>query len=511
MSTSEDSIPKILERDLIKEQSTALFHLSHLDKDREIKIGKDTKDGEEVTATPRISDIKSKAQESLSPEEFLALQQDFKLYLKTEKLPMGLTSENALNLFLQGYLSEEERQKLAEDSFSHQKLSTALSPRTQKRGLTFVWEKVKSSITTSYEEILKIENPPWDAKGNMEAQEAMLANGNIVEVMDMREYLKLKNKIAKFAGEVYIVFLHNGTKAVWKPRDGDIVNSAVSEVAAYKASLWLKKYSGRHLVPPTVIKTYRGRTGSLQWFVESNLDLWVEKDRVLGFSGLSNDDLSNGAAFIHVFGQWDVHPGNYMMMQDGDKGKDVQLALIDNEGIANRKFSRSIKERPYIRIAYGEIEDAPPQFVTVQNPKKEELQKAWSSFGMAPRQFDNLYLTLTGNGTRKADYMLWKNGLWVQYHQQNKEAFPNYVDNYPEWLEKAYNDLDLKILKEIFSQGIEALPRYFDESFFQDILLRREQLQAEIAIQKVVQKSDVASISMDAGAPIIRLHSPPLL
>lgn len=444
----------------------------------------------DADSTPKLSDITTSQDDFLSKTEFSNFLIKFKNYLETGTLPNGLKDETALNLYIQGYLSEDQRQALTDESIKYQKLNADSNPHTKNRGFVVVWEKVKPTLTTSCQKILTQVNPPWNVKENMktlETLENMLNKGVFEEVMNMREYLQAKNKIAKFAGEVYIVLLDNGIKAVWKPRDGDHINSAVAEVVAYQASKWLEKYSGRHLVPPTIIKTFRGRTGSLQYFVESDFDLWLEKDRSTVNSRLSKDNFANAAAFIHVLGQWDAHPGNRMATIDDNN--EVQITLIDNEGIANRKYSPSITERPYVRVAYGTLPQGTPLFITLKNPKKDEIQKAWAPFSLGEKRLNNLYQILSGNGERDANFMLWNNGLWLQYHQRNKDAFPNHVDYYPFWLQTAYEDLTPDVLKSIFALGLEAIPRFFNDAFFQDILSRKKQLLDAIKMQNSSRKT----------------------
>jgi len=327
---------------------------------------------------------------------------------------------------------------------------------------------------------LTAKNPPWNNQEGMENHEKQLQEGNIQEAMDMREYLTLKKKIAHFAGEVYLVLLDNGVKAVWKPRKAEELDSAFSEVAAFKASQFLAEYTRCHLVPATVMKDYNGRSGSLQWFVESDLDLWIDLDRDRAYAGLKRANLAYGAAFIHVLGQWDTHPGNQIMFFDSN-GSTV-LALIDNECIVNRKYSRSISERAFTRIAYSdELEmqgnfDKAPASLTLKNPSQQAINEALKPFNLPDKQLKGLYEIITDKGVSDLNYIIWKNSLWVQYHQNNKKAFPNFVPDTPAWVTEVYSQLTMDSLRNIFALGVRAFPEHFNQDFFEDILARRDQL-----------------------------------
>lgn len=360
--------------------------------------------------------------------------------------------------------------------------------------LTVLWDKAKESIITPCKQLLLQENPPWEVKGNMEAMEAALNSGTFVEIMDIRKYLTQKDKTARFNGEVYIVLLDNGIKAVFKPREGDAIAASYAEISAYQASKWLAQHTGRHLVPPTVLKTHRGRTGSLQWFVESKFDLWIEKDRTRAFAALSKDDIANGACFTHVFGQWDAHPGNHLISQD--KMGQTILAMIDNEGIGNRQHSTDIKNRPFVRIAYAEVPEGDPIIKNLSSTPKDELRNLWSTFKIKEKTVQFL-------STLDVDYMIWENGLWIRYHQNNPNAFPNYTDHYPKWLIEAYQQLNEVSIRQIFDDAIKAVPQRFNEWFLSDVLLRSKQMLNYIRDHIATPLDAAAEVGASGGCSIM--------
>lgn len=360
-----------------------------------------------------------------------------------------------------------------------------------------------------HQNLLEAINPPWVNNREMDTLEEQLLSATIIDIMDMRDYLNIKNKTACFAGEVYIVLLSNGIKAVWKPRDTDGMHSAYAEVAGFKASQWLAKYSGWHLVSPTIMKEYNERIGSLQWFVESRLDLWIDNQRQQGYSLLKEDDLAFGAAFIHVFGQWDIHPGNYLMPNNRENS--VMLVFIDLEGIGNRKYSRSIEERPFVRISFNvAMDDAvsseAPIFLILKKPTFLELKHAWQEFELPDTRLSNIHENIATNGTQDISYMIWRGNLWLQFHRKNLKAFPKHVPTYPEHVIKAYEQLDLKVLKDIFSLGIQNLPHHFNDSFLSDIINRKRQLLIADRSHKKAEENSVMLYSFNADpSPELRL------
>ncbi len=347
-------------------------------------------------------------------------------------------------------------------------------------------EKSQSIISQNFQHVFTADNHLLYLTLDCDQLANRMETGEIVEVMDMREYLKLQNKIAKFAGEVYLVCIENTNevggkeycKAVFKPRDPGAMEGPYAEIAAFQASRFLSKYTGKHLVPPTILKEYCGRIGSLQWYVESSLDLWKEKDFSRAYQDLNPEDLANGAAFVHVLGQWDTHPGNQIMPYNAAGA--LQLALIDNEGICNFKYSRSMMERPFVRIAYQEkassISTKHHTIQTLKTPTLEALTEAFKIFDFDEPRLKNLHEFLSCRGKQDMDYMIHKNFLWVQYHRYNSAAFPNHVKTYPRSIDTAYFALDMNALKRIFELGCKACPDRFNDKFFKDILARRDQL-----------------------------------
>ena len=101
-----------------------------------------------------------------------------------------------------------------------------------------------------------------------------LSHDKIIKKEPMGSFLEAQGKKTDFGGEVFLVHFENGMKGVFKPSKNDSKDelpAAHIEVAAYQTSIYL----GFPFVPPTVLRTIDGETGSLQLFVSTAIDLLV--------------------------------------------------------------------------------------------------------------------------------------------------------------------------------------------------------------------------------------------
>ncbi|MDR0296904.1 MAG: hypothetical protein LBH67_02925 [Rickettsia sp.] len=96
----------------------------------------------------------------------------------------------------------------------------------------------------------------------------LLKTSKVQHIKPMREFLMEKGKKIEFSGEVYLVTLDNQLKAVFKKLPVDDLGDAQAEVAAYQASLIL----GFPYAPPTVMRKINGMTGSLQLYIDTEID-----------------------------------------------------------------------------------------------------------------------------------------------------------------------------------------------------------------------------------------------
>jgi phage gp29-like protein len=135
--------------------------------------------------------------------------------------------------------------------------------------------------------------------------------------------------------ESTIVNLKGGTKAVFKPQDGEApgIRSQIPDGTHYlreRAAAAVAEIGGLDdLVPSTVIRSIGGRIGSVQLFVKGAKPAAVYLP--LGGKGRQPDkafdgdrDLARAAVFDWLTGNTDRHAGNWLVRKNG------KLALIDH-------------------------------------------------------------------------------------------------------------------------------------------------------------------------------------
>jgi len=152
-----------------------------------------------------------------------------------------------------------------------------------------------------------------------------------------RVYDRLKNtdfKIVKGVDKlgqstgVYIVELPNGSKAIWKEKEGMkpvMLREKMipREVAAYEVDRML----GVNLSPPVAMREYGGKEGYLQGFA-GKLDPRDLKSPTAALSRVSNDEIAKAGMMDYVLNQRDRYVGNFRVTQK--PSGDYKLRLIDN-------------------------------------------------------------------------------------------------------------------------------------------------------------------------------------
>jgi len=146
----------------------------------------------------------------------------------------------------------------------------------------------------------------WKAHGDEIAE--MLKKTDITDHKPMKIALEEQGKKIEFDGEVFLVTLKNGIKAVFQSLPLDDQGDAITEVAAYQASRAL----GFPHIPPTVLREIDSRKGSLQLFVDTPIDLLGDGEFKKAFSNFSKEDIDNLLIFYFVLGQWDVGAHNLL-------------------------------------------------------------------------------------------------------------------------------------------------------------------------------------------------------
>jgi hypothetical protein len=316
---------------------------------------------------------------------------------------------------------------------------------------------------TNHSYALLDKQPRWDENLNFDSIETMLAHEEIKSKIPIRQYLQQTGKDSDFDNDVYLITLNNNLKAVFKP-EGD----KYAEVAAYKASKLLEI----KLVPPTVLRTIDGVQGSLQFFVESDIDLL--KDRSL-LSQLDPHVSNAMKLFYFIFGQWDINTSNQIIQQNNGK---LYLALIDNAGMANPQQVR-YGDFPFVCVAYDNNRNddysALFQFenpMSLKHPTLEQLRTAFSGF------FPVEQIDLMWNRYKRQTitYCIWRNALWIQFYKGHPNVMPNYVDNYDETTIEMYKKLTEDSLKNIWAEALTDSAQTKIQKLINLTLERRNQI-----------------------------------
>lgn len=200
----------------------------------------------------------------------------------------------------------------------------------------------KNIIISNYCEPTNFSDPrSW--KSHEKFLEETLLNGNILSIENMGNYLKRNGKSSDFSGKVYKIDLDGGIEAVFKVSDS--YQSSLAETAAYRMSKELKFF----YVPPTVSRNIvidgENRSGTLQLFISTNIDLCAIEDEDEFNSYLKNntnkDDLENFKIYNFVFGQWDVGGPNLFIKNE------IPISF-DNEHILDLSYFPSYGEMPVV-------------------------------------------------------------------------------------------------------------------------------------------------------------------
>lgn len=155
--------------------------------------------------------------------------------------------------------------------------------------------------------------------------EERLRTEQITKRVSMVNFLKDSGKTPKGDQRIMLVEFESGLRGVFKPGQ-----YRYAEVAAYKASSVLRI----GLVPPTVLRTIDGVEGSIQLFVDSDLDTSNKNLRRKAYRWVSKKEKSDMNVFYYVFGQWDSQSDNQIITSD------FHLALIDNAALYHSQYTR---------------------------------------------------------------------------------------------------------------------------------------------------------------------------
>lgn len=293
----------------------------------------------------------------------------------------------------------------------------------------------------------------WDDTLDFDAIEKILSRQNIKSLQPFKDFAAQQNKKFEADNTIFLVTFDNGVKAVFKPGEENI-----SEVIAYKASQLFHKY---RLVPPTVYRQIGDEHGSLQLYVETDIDLLKENTHI--FSGnywdkINQEQINYMKMFYFIFGQWDINAGNQLIVKNNDT---YTLALIDNSGIANLQQVQ-YGDYAFIRCGYSDNRndswDEPFPFDNPQelnNISLNEIKELFSDYMTTARieKFWNRFKN------KQMNYCLWRNSLWIQYYKEGENKSPLYIEKYSEALIKDIEKIDHKILEDIWLDAKGILPK----------------------------------------------------
>ncbi len=279
----------------------------------------------------------------------------------------------------------------------------------------------------------------------------------------MRDYLESHGKIADFENQVYLAVLESGLKAVFKP---DLeFHDMYAEVAAYKASQWMKS----SLVPPTVLKQFKKQKGSLQFFVETDLETSSPETQKIMLKALDQKTLEDIDVFYFLFGQWDRGPSNMLFVPFNSS---YFVALIDNKGILQQQHVH-LGKSPFVRKAYcdnrKDVWDNQFPFEKAQKITLDAIDKHpdFKACGLTHQKFPFLKAS-----QKPLTYVFWRNSLWFQPY----EDMPFHPKNLSLSLLEIVKKLNQDILKNIWKdRPKEWTTRQFNE-IIRLTLDRRDQL-----------------------------------
>lgn len=298
--------------------------------------------------------------------------------------------------------------------------------------------------------------PSWDDRLDFDDIAQQLQKEAIRKNNGLEDYFKKHKKNIDCGNRMRMITLDSGLKGVFKPGE-----YGYAEVAAYKAS----RAIGLRLVPPTVLRTIDGQTGSLQFYIETKTDFSAASKKYLQM--LHPKVVSDMKVFYFVFGQWDIHKGNQVIHFRNGK---PYLGLIDNAGMLHR-MQVQYGKNPFIEKG-EEHEDLPcietPTFPfdRVEKVYTGSRKKMWDLFGkVIPGQLSHLV-----SRPHDVKYVFWKKTLWMEVgHTIGK------IDRFYDSTIQALKKLNAATLREVWSEWLAKEPRHA-EDLIALTLERRDQL-----------------------------------
>lgn len=338
-------------------------------------------------------------------------------------------------------------------------------------------------------------NPPWNQTQDYSHLLPHIQNDPCRQSLAMKSYLESLGKTARFNGDVSILELEGSAgplKAAFKAYSQDL-ECAHAEAFASNLSQFFYKRIGRNYIPQTAVRTFefdgKSKTGACSYFVETDLDLWKERDFNNAMNHLDPIDRANASGLIFLMSQWDNHPGNWLAPLDLDPSQKKgmrKVVLIDNEGIIN--YTKGpYGERPWVSVAFSEqapsglISDYLLEDGTSQDQFASQIQGY--GFFLPEQRIRTVFNNLVHRGEQSRKIHISHQRLFIQYHHNNPRSFPNCTPDLPQNTMDAMRSLDISALQDMGKTLIEVDPLRFDpgkSDFFSRMLRRRDEILAHV-------------------------------
>jgi hypothetical protein len=207
--------------------------------------------------------------------------------------------------------------------------------------------------------------------------------------------------------DAYFITFENGLRAIFKTEEKPW--GIYGEVAAYRVSEAL----GFYRVPPTVLRTIDGKIGSLQLFVETDIDLVASKTkRQEAYKKVPKEDWNLANLLHFIIGQWDRHAGNFLIDREG------HLVVIDNGDMMSEVHWR-LGEYPWTLRGSTKKTDSPigpfpfDQVQVLNNPSLKEMEDTFSAYIKNEKILRIYEKELVKDPNRQLSYIIWGNQLWI--------------------------------------------------------------------------------------------------
>lgn len=308
----------------------------------------------------------------------------------------------------------------------------------------------------------------WHRSGSTIVE--FLENAPISKIQPLGDYLhKLGNTDSFTTSDAKIITFSHGNKAIFKPFEAADPREAHAEVAAFKASIFLRF----PYVPPTCLRTIDGETGSLQLLVEDSTSIKTRAEFQEALQRVNPLNVAQAKIFSFVMGQWDTSYNNFVIKNYGGH---TYLISIDNGNICHYQHVR-YGELPFVLIGPKNIkEERSFPFHLAKSlirPTPETLRELEGSRFLPPRLYTNPPYCFR--------FVIYENRIWRQYYYSpdyllnGKELYdehlgvmPAYTEIYPAESIDALKKLNLESLSPIFERDQEI-------SYLEAILERRNQ------------------------------------